>query len=268
MSPRKLYVLYLVPTVVKVKELQLEFETNCQAMLQVLKAKGVTIESFTQTVTSFPGHMQLSTCKSLKTEVEAVDDVEEIWGFLNKNLVLNFLDFYMLERIMSEFGSDLERQSVYQYSKKLSDFRRRATISKLLHIWNDIDPELKSNECGKLMVHLDWDPDKFTLAGLEKFRKRTYKLLNDIPHSKIALVLCYVKYGSVILAWIVNDDLVSQFKTAFAQCERDGAYFKKNAVIGLELDGQEFKSMERVSWLAKSLFTRSLVHTMSLYFRG
>ena len=230
----------------KVEELKFEFESNQEAMIQKLKEEGVTYEKFKQTISTFPGNVQLKSLKSLKSASGEID-MEDIFSILNQKFAWSFLDVCLLERIVKRFGSDTEKESMKNYSEKLSIFRKKTTVSKLMHIWTDPNLPHTYSECKKLILRLGWDPDKFTLEQLEKLRKRTRGLLKEIPLSEVALVLYYVKYGSIFLTWIVNDDFVSQFKAAFTQCVRDGVYFKENGIISLELDGQEFKSMEMVA---------------------
>ena len=90
-----------------------------------------------------------------------------------------------------------------------------------------------------------------TVRYIEKLRNHTHKLLllKETPLSEGALVLHSVKYGRIIIiiTWMVHINLVPKLKIAFVQCVLEGVYFNENSIITLELDGEVYMSVERVS---------------------
>ena len=230
----------------KVKELQSKFGHIQEAMMKVLTDKKIKFKEFRRAVCSFPGNKQLNAMKSLKMISDEMD-VDYIFSILNCNFAWSFLDYYLLEGIVERFGSDREKQSMEEYSKEISIFRRRTTVYELIDAWDEPSLPEKYEECSKIIQNLEWDPKTHTLEQLDRLRKHTHRLLKEIPLSEVALVLINIKCGCVVLTWLVSSDLVPHFKSAFAQCIAEGVYFKENDIISLELDGDIFKSMESVS---------------------
>ena len=217
--------------------------------MRILSDNKVSFTDIRRVISSLPRYIQrnsLNNLKSLKTVSGGVT-VEDIFSVLNENFAWSFLDYYLLERIVQKYGTEELKKTMVEYSNELSNFRRKTTVSKLMSLWYDPNLPPKYEECKEIVLRKKWDPDHFTLDKLEKLRYRTHQLLKEIPLSEAALVLYQAKYGSIVITWIVHIDLVPKFKVAFDQCVLEGVYFKENSIITVELDGEVYMSMERVS---------------------
>ncbi len=138
----------------------------------------------------------------------------------------------------------------------------------LMAEWTNFNPNLPEEyeKCKTMIVDLHIDPDERTLEKLEVLRKRScHKLLKGIPLSESALVLFRLKFGSIILTWIVRIDMVQNIREALKQCVISGEYFKENDIISLELDGEPFMPMERVMYFEMILLTSTPYTIACLY---
>ena len=228
----------------EVDKLEMEFQSIQQVMMDVLRNKGITQQKLRDAIGSFPPHVQQNAIEILPENI----GITKSFSCLNLKFVWSFLDYHLLEKIVKTFGSEPEKQSMRDYLKSLKTFRKRTTISKLMDAWDGSHSQLqKYKECKELRQKLNWDPEQSTLDQLETIRRRT---INVVPLSGVALVIYYAKRGCVSLVWLVSNEFVPHFKSAFARCIADGVYFKENNIISLELDGEVFRSMERVSQLS------------------
>ena len=222
-----------------------EFQNLQIKVMETLESKDVKFKGLARTIKTFPGRVNLHIFKNLKKISGEEYDCDDIFQILNEKIVWTFLDFSLLEHIIRKHAVGLSAH-MKEYSKKVENFRKRTTVFQLVRVWDRIDEPAEYHECQKLIARYNKDPDNCTLEDLEVIRRRSCLLLKNTPLSQAALVLFRLKPGSITIIWIVRTELVQQFKEAFAQCIREGTYFKENNIISTELDGEIFMSMERV----------------------
>lgn len=232
----------------KLEELQVTFANIQEDIMNALELKGVKFKQFKRAISTFPAHVQMNSFESIKTVSARNVELEDIFSSWNQDLIWSFLDFTLLERIVKKYGSSELNNSMKEYSSRLKDFRKRTIVSRLMCIWLDPNPPKEYERCKTLIHNLNIKADECTLEKLELLRKRSCdKLLKGIPLSEAALVLFRLKLGCISLTWIVRIDWVQNIREALVQCVIDGEYFKENDIISLELDGEVFMTMERVS---------------------
>ena len=236
---------------VKYTELQMEFSNIQEGIMDVLEENGIKLERFGRALSTFPAaaHVQMNSFEHMKTVSGSgvkFDDIFKIW---NQDVVWSFLDYALLEVIVWRFGSNELKDAMKEYSRKIKDFRRRTIVSRLMYIWKDAMSMPKELERYETLIHnLKIKAHNCTLEKLEVLRIRSCdKLLRGTPLSRAALVLYRIEYGCISVTWIVQTHLVQKMREALVQCIINGEYLKENNIISLELDGELFMTMERVS---------------------
>lgn len=218
--------------------------------MEELDRRGVKFKQFKRAVCSFALNVQLNSFTSFK-KVSGSVEIEDVFNIWNKDMMWSFLDFNLLERIVKQYGTCEIKTTMKKYANWVEDFRQRTTVSRVMDLWSELwgkpnQPE-EYEKCKQMIVDLNIKAAECTLEKLERLRKRSCQLLKGIPLSEAALVLFELKPGSLHLTWLVWTDVVQDFKKALIQCVNDGEYFKENNIIILELDGEHFMPMERVS---------------------
>jgi hypothetical protein len=236
----------------EVEDLKHHFECIQQAVMKQLDEKEVKFEQFKRAVSSYGPRVQLNSFSGFKKISGSGVEIMDVFSVWNTDVMWSFLDFYLLDRLVKDYGDIKMTNSMRQYSSKMEDFRRRTTVSKLMAIWDDPCLPEEYERCKKMIVNLNIKADNCTLEQLEHTRmKSCQKLLKGIPLSEAALVLFQLEAGCIRLTWIVWADVVEHIRVSLVQCIAEGEYFKENSIISLELDGEHFMPMERVSELLK-----------------
>ena len=135
----------------------------------------------------------------------------------------NFLEYHVLESLIeSKCGEDL-REKMSKYAKDIERFRQKTTISDFIkcarHLVKKrpIPPRFK-----KVTLEHAVNPDVFTLAELDSFRKDTLESLH-LKLSECAFQVYRIKHGSVIVKWMIPEDFAGTLSDFF------------NSEAGLEL---------------------------------
>ena len=230
------------------EELEDDFESIQRSVMEILEEKGIGIKKLKRTICSLPAHVQMNSFKSFERISANCDEIERIVSIWNRDVVWSFLDFALLGKIVKEYGTNEMKISMKQYSVKVADFRKRTLISRLMEIWTEPNKPSEYGECKTLILNLDVRADECTLERLEVLRNNSReKLLKGIPLSEAALVLFLLERGCISVTWIVPINLVQKIREALVQCIADGEYFKENSIISVELDGESFMPLERLS---------------------
>lgn len=223
--------------------------------MEALEDQGIGVKKFIARISTYekPTVVQRKSLKSLKEE-SSQTDLSDIFSIFNEHLVWSFLDFALLKFIVKQWGSNELKCLLKAYSNKMKEFRRRTKAVTLIAVWDEAEGEIhQCNECKKVFVRLNANPDECTLHDLNKIRKNACRLLRreglrrELNLTEAALVLYRVKYGSTELIWIVHVRFVPEFKEAFRECVATGVFFKANGISRLEIDGEVFSPNEPVS---------------------
>ena len=115
-----------------------------------------------------------------------------------------FLNYKLLEHLISKFGTKKLQQKMTCYVADASKFKHETTVAELIDHWDGIENQFNYIE---LKVHFGEDPMKCTLEKLDKYRKKfcsRYKL------TELVMILIHLKPGSFIAVWRIPTLLGSE----------------------------------------------------------
>lgn len=230
--------------------------------MKQLDKKKVKVMDIKRTVSSCGPDVQLRSFTSFKKVSGSEVGIEDIFCIWNIDMMWSFLDFHLLQKLVEKYGNVAMKRSMREYAMKMESFRRRITVSRLMSVWvmdRPCPPEDSVyTKCEKMIADLHIRANKCTLADLEELRLITCrKLLKGVALSEVALALFELTHGSIHVTWIVWAEVVQTIKRALVQCITDGEYFKENNIISIQLDGEHFMSMERVSHIATLVYSHN-----------
>ena len=127
----------------------------------------------------------------------------------------NFLEYHVLENLIKSKCSEELRGEMSKYAKDIERFRQKTTISDFIkcarHLVKKktIPPRFK-----KVTLEHAINPDNYTLADLDAFRKDTLESLH-LKLSECAFQVYRIKHGSVIVKWMIPEDFAGSLSDFF-----------------------------------------------------
>jgi hypothetical protein len=167
-----------------------------------LKAKGTTADDLLDELTLLPVALRREYQDSIKKEMSEVESrasrsVRHVFHHLI-NPFSTFLDYKLLEHLISKLGTPKLKQDMECYVADVSKFKHETTVAELMDHWDGI--ENQSLNYTELKMRFGEDPMNCTLEKLDRHRKKfcsRYKL------SELVMILIHLKPGSFIAVWIV-----------------------------------------------------------------
>ena len=154
-----------------------------------------------------------------------------IWTKLN--LYWDFLNYGLLEHVISNFGSQDLKQNMQEYVHELSTFKETTRLCDFIESWpcrNDSPPE----DSLKRVVKMKHDWSKCTLQDVESFKKAlVHKFFLpefDILHQK-------AERGCVCVTWLTSPSIATLLQQNLANIETE--FFKKHGINAITIELQE-----------------------------
>ena len=127
----------------------------------------------------------------------------------------NFFEYSVLENVIDSNCSEELKERMSAYVRDIEHFRKSTTITEFIECkklpmkGRRIPPRFE-----RVTVEHAIDPDVYTLADLDHFRKDTYKSLH-LKLSECAFQVYKIKHGCVIVKWMVPEDFVKPLNDLF-----------------------------------------------------
>ena len=128
----------------------------------------------------------------------------------------NFLEYHVLESLIESKCSKELREKMSGYARDVEKFRQKTTISDFIrcarHLVKKrtIPPHFK-----KVTLEHAVDPDVYTLAELDAFRKDTLESLH-LKLSECAFQVYLIKHGCIIVKWMIPEDFAGSLSDFFS----------------------------------------------------
>ena len=215
----------------RLDSLEEEITTLSSNLCHEVEKNGVTIEHLLNKLTMLPVALRREFQDSLTREIATFGDtcktIRHAFHLLI-NPLTTFLDYKLLEHLISKFGSSQLKQDMADYVDDVTNFKRETTVAELMDHWDGIEDEsLKFTE---LQVRFGEDPTKCTLERLDRFRKKfcsRYKL------SELVMILIHLKPGSFIAFWRIPTVLVADITESVIQ--RDDPFFDEEKILSISV---------------------------------
>ena len=161
--------------------------------------------------------------------------------FMHLNLhCWNFFEYQILENLIENKCSDALKEQMAKYARDIEEFRQKTTITEFIKSGylplkdRSIPPRFK-----KITIEHSIDPDVFTLADLDHFRKDTYKALH-LRLSECAFQVFKIKHGCIIVEWMIPEDLKKPVQDLFYTYSESGLMIiQTHNVENISMDGSE-----------------------------
>jgi hypothetical protein len=158
----------------RIKELERRFKNIQIAALKELESKEDAVELVKYQLTAITGQREhLTTFKAIARRKRPFKNLTEFFTHLNYHC-WSFIEYHPLEYLIENTCSDKLKERMKIYARDVQIFQENTTISEFLtHRRNLAKKRRIPDSFKKFKTEHNIDPDTYTLADLERLRKKT-----------------------------------------------------------------------------------------------
>ena len=154
----------------------------------------------------------------------------KIWTILN--LYWDFLNYGLLEHVISNFGSEDLKQNMQEYVHELSVFKQTTRLCDFIECWPCRDDEPPEDRLKKVVVKMRHEWSQCTLKDVESFKKA---LVHKFFLPEFDILLQKAERGCVCVTWLTSPSIATMLQQNLANIETE--FFKKHAIDAVTIDG-------------------------------
>ena len=242
----------------RIETLDEQFRGLHNRLLRELTSGGVSVDDLLQALTLLPfafSQQYESTIQSMLPNLEKEEVVRKL--FLRLNPLFTFIDFKLLQHLVSKFGSPELKKDMTSYAEQVQSFKKVTTISDLIDCWPGLKvPEIDHKE---LRAKFEDDSKSYTLEKLDYFRNRFYSELRLSQFIAVSILALLKSTNSFVAVWLVPTVVVQEIIEAFGQM--DSMFFQAEQILEISLDERMLYQRS----LSSQCMTSSVMRPLSAY---
>ena len=155
--------------------------------------------------------------------------ISQLFNCLNP--LFTFIDFKLLQHLISKFGSQDLKQEMISYAEKIQLFKKITTISEVIDCWSGLKVPRVDHKI--LRAKFADDPKSYTLEKLDYFRNHFYNELRLSEFVAVSILVAVESANSFIAVWFIPTVVVWELMEAFRLVDR--TFFQSEQVLELSL---------------------------------
>ena len=137
----------------------------------------------------------------------------EFFVYLNAHC-WNFLEYHLLKQLIVNMCSEKLKRKVKIYAEEVQNFQQNTTITEFLKYRRHMAKEkCIPDSYKKLKMKHNINPDSYTLADLEKVRRKT---CDHVKLSDFALQIYSIEPNCIIVEWIIPEEVVEMLSLFYS----------------------------------------------------
>jgi len=168
--------------------------------------------------------------KSLQIKPETT--FHDLWVELND--YWNFLNFELLEHVVSKFGNEDLKREMKSYTHDLQTCRSITRLCDFVDCWPVKEEIPSTSDLRTFIVEMKLDWDHCTLEDLETSKGAiTHKFF--LPD--FSLLLKKINRGSIVITWLLPAQYVNALREAIQSTSME--FFVEQKIEAISIDGQD-----------------------------
>ena len=159
-------------------------------------------------------------------------DLCDLWKKLSS--YWNFLNFDLLEHVVSRFGSEEVKKKMESYESDLQSFRKATRLYDFIACWPVRGQTPPESELREFVVKVDHHWDHCTLEDLDMLEG---VITRKFFLPKFALRPREFKPGSIIIMWLIPVPFVRGLQEAIESTSSE--FFMEHKIESITIDGQD-----------------------------
>ena len=216
----------------RIEALEQQFDCLHERLVDELSNGDTSVRQVLQALTKLPFTFRKEYESAIQSMLPELEKNEVIYNlFYRLNPLFTFIDYELLQHLVSKFGSQELKQEMTSYTERVQLFKQVTTISELIDCW----PGLKVPQIDHkvLRAKFSGDPRSYTLEKLDSFRNRFY---NELRHSEfvaVSILMSLEAANSFIAVWFIPTVVVQDVTEAISQMDK--VFFQTEQILELSL---------------------------------
>ena len=156
----------------------------------------------------------------------------KIWTILN--LYWDFLNYGLLEHVISNFGSEDLKQNMQEYVHELSVFKQTTRLCDFIESWPCRDEGPPEDCLKKVVVKMRHEWSQCTLQDVESFK---IALVHKFFLPEFDILLQNAERGCVCVTWLTSPSIATLLQQNLTNIETE--FFKEHGIDALTIEEQE-----------------------------
>lgn len=205
-----------------------------------LEGKKDAVELVKDELTAMPGQREhLTTFKAIARRKRPFKNLTEFFTHLNYHC-WSFLEYQPLEHLIENTCSVKLKGRVKIYARDVQTFQENTTITEFLTHRGYLAKKRRIPESfKKFKTEHNIDPDSYTLADLERLRKKT---CIHVKLSDFALQILTITTNCIIVEWIIPEEIV-EIISLFYSSEVGQGLLREHQVESIAIDDKSLHSV-------------------------
>ena len=209
-----------------------EFDCLHERLVNEVSERGTPVKQVLRALTRLPFTFKTeyeSKIQSMLPELEERQVIDNL--FYRLNPLFTFIDYELLQHLVSKFGSQELKKEMTSYTEKMQLFKKYTTIGELINCW----PGLKVPPIDHELLRAKFadDPKSYTLEKLDYFRNRFFNELRRSEFITVSILMLVQSANSFSAVWFIPTVAVQELMEAISQI--DSAFFQTEQVLELLL---------------------------------
>ena len=235
-----------------------EFDCLHERLVNELSEGGTSVDKVLRILTKLPFTFRKEYESAIQSMLPELEEKEVIRKFFYRlNPLFTFIDYELLQHLVTKFGSLGLKQEMTSYTEKVQLFKKVTTISELIDCW----PGLKVPQIDHtiLRAKFDDDPKSYTLERLDSFRNRFYNELRRSEFVAVSILMSLEAANSFFAVWFIPTVAIQELLVAFRYM--DEKFLQTEQILELSLGEQTLYQ----SSVAAECMTSSMMGPLSAF---
>ena len=219
----------------RIETLEEQFGAIHDRLLTELTNSGVSIDRLFQALTLLPLTLRKQYESTIQGMLPELENREVVCNFFHRlNPLFTFIDYKLLQHLVSKFGSTESKTEMTSYVEKVQLFKKVTTVSELIDYWPGL--EIPDVSYSILRAKFDDDPRTYTLEKLDYFRGKFFNHLRLSEFVSVSILMLLKHTNSFVAVWFVPNLIIPELIVRFSEME--SAFFQIERILELLLDGR------------------------------
>ena len=215
----------------KIDALEEQFSCLHKRLVNELSKGDTSVEEVLQVLTMLPLKLRREYESRIQNMLPELEDKKLVHNlFCHLNPLFTFIDYELLQYLVSKFGSQGLKQEMTSYTEKVQLFKKVTTIDELINHWPGLEAPI---DYKTLRAKFADDPKSYTLEKLDSFRNQFYGKIRRSEFVTVSILMLVQPASSFIAVWFIPTIAVQELTEAISQIDR--TFFQTEQILELSL---------------------------------